>query len=38
MIQTIPLICKTQEDYEKLLLDGYELKEGNEIKYLRKNG
>lgn len=37
MAQTIPLLCKTQEEVDKLLEEGYVLKEVKEIKYLVKN-
>lgn len=37
MAQTIPLLCKAQEEVDKLLEEGYELKEVKEIKYLVKN-
>lgn len=37
MAQTIPLLCKTQEEVDKLLEEGYVLKEIKEIKYLVKN-
>lgn len=37
MVQTIPLLCKTQEEVDKLLEEGYALKEVKEIKYLVKN-
>lgn len=37
MAQTIPLLCKTQEEVDKLLEEGYVLKEIKEIKYLAKN-
>lgn len=37
MAQTIPLLCKTQEEVAKLLEEGYKLKEIKGIKYLVKN-
>jgi hypothetical protein len=37
MAQTIPLLCKTQEEVDKLLEESYVLKEVKEIKYLVKN-
>ena len=33
---TIPLICKSREDYEKLLTEGFVLKEHKDLKYLIK--
>ena len=37
MAQTIPLLCKTQEEADKLLEEGYTLKEVNKFKYLVKD-
>ena len=36
MAQTIPLLCKTQEEVDKLLQEGYEVKQIKETKYLIK--
>ena len=37
MEQTVQLLCKTQEEVDKLLEESYVLKEVKEIKYLIKN-
>ena len=37
MEQTVTLLCKKQEDVDKLLQEGYELKQVKETKYLVKN-
>ena len=37
MEQTVTLLCKTQEEVDKLLQEGYEVKQVKEIKYLVKN-
>ena len=37
MEQTVTLLCKTQEDVDKLLQEGYEIKQVKETKYLVKN-
>lgn len=37
MEQTVPLLCKTQEEVDKLLEGGFIVKEVKEIKYLMKD-
>ena len=37
MEQTVLLLCKTQEEVDKLLQEGYEVKQAKEIKYLVKD-
>ena len=37
MEQTVSLLCKTQEEVDKLLQEGYEVKQVKETKYLVKN-
>jgi len=37
MPQTIPLICKNEEEVTKLLKTGYKLKEVDKIQYLIKD-
>jgi len=34
---TLSLLCKTQEDFNNLVTEGYKLKEVNNIKYLIKD-
>ena len=37
MEQTIPLLCKNQEEVDDLIKDGYIFKQGKVIKYLIKD-
>lgn len=37
MEQTVSLLCKTQEEVDKLLQEGYEVEQVKETKYLVKN-
>lgn len=39
MWQTLPLICKKQQDFDNLITEGFEIKRTKELQYLiKQNG